>query len=168
MKPIALVSIFLCFTTLSAQEFASCRQLVASSGETTILGSYHLSYSIGETVIGTRSSINLTATQGFHQPERCISVEVETVSLSNDWSIRVFPNPTSNELFLQWQGTGPIPSYETILFDASGQLLSVTIQENSPPKVPIDIRQLPAGAYALQLIINDSEQRQTIPFIIQE
>lgn len=168
MKPIALVSIVLCCTYLSAQEFVSCRQLVATSGETATVSNYHISYSIGETAIGTLSNNNNTITQGFHQPERCISVEVKTIDLIDNWRLSVFPNPTRQELFLQWQGNGPIPLYKTILFDANGQLLAMKTQETTAAKVPVDIRQLPAGAYVLQIVLADSGQQQPIPFIIQE
>jgi hypothetical protein len=89
----------------------------SSSGNHFSNGSVEVSFTIGETVISTESNTNNTLTQGFHQTN-WVFMGVE--NFESTLEISVFPNPSSDDLFIQttyFEGL----NYE--LYDAQGKLV---------------------------------------------
>lgn len=71
------------------------QEVVGAAGESKVIGTTHVAFSVGEPVVGTRSIGNNNVTQGFHQPEIIIESTVEE-KLNDSYSINIFPNPASD------------------------------------------------------------------------
>ncbi|MCS6820068.1 MAG: T9SS type A sorting domain-containing protein, partial [Chitinophagales bacterium] len=77
-------------------------EVVASCGRSVTAPSLQLSYTVGEPVITTLTASSTIITQGFHQ-----SYKNTSVHLSDNMSalaLKVYPNPTSNRLFILSSG----------------------------------------------------------------
>ncbi|MEL6835516.1 MAG: T9SS type A sorting domain-containing protein [Bacteroidota bacterium] len=166
MKPLALVSIMLSLSVLSAQDLQRCRQYIGTAGSSSFLATNYISYSVGEAVIGTLSSPSTTITQGFQQPELCVVVSVDVVEAGDDWSIRVFPNPTQQQLNLQWRGTGSIPDHRISIVDSSNRSLYLSDLTNLSTS-QINLLPWPSGTYYLQIITTTDQAPLIVPFVLQ-
>ena len=166
MKPLALVSFVLSLSVLSAQDLELCRQYIGTAGSSSSLATNYVSYSIGEAVIGTQSSSSATITQGFQQPELCVVVSVDVVEAWDNWSIQVFPNPTQQQLNVQWQGIGAIPDYRIRIVDGGNRNLYLSGLSDQAA-AHIDLLPWPAGTYYLQIITNADSRPLIVPFVLQ-
>jgi hypothetical protein len=81
-----------------------------------------------------------------------IKDEIKILSLgfengdSKDFGLRIFPNPTTDQLFFLWDRAFPIK--ETSLVNSSGQVI---LKQNGVP-VKMDFGELSAGVYYLRLL----------------
>ncbi|UTW62300.1 T9SS type A sorting domain-containing protein [bacterium SCSIO 12741] len=95
---------------------------------------------------------------GCTDTSACYSIEtVGTRDLTlNSNAIRLFPNPTSGELFLEWS-MSPEP-YQVQVLDLSGKVIQSqrTIQEQ---QYTLDLSQLSTGMYILQIEQGGSQSR---------
>jgi len=87
---------------------------------------------------------------GTYSPVRSTFFEME------ESSVFIYPNPFSNQL--QVQVKGDIDGYTINIYDAFGR--KAYGSEN--PKTLLDLRQLPAGSYYLEIKNGNYVQRQTI------
>jgi hypothetical protein len=168
MRPTILFTTCLLVASLSAQQFESCRQVIGFGGATISLGSYHVSSTGGEAVIGTQRGTIYTVTQGFQQPELCITVAVEAINPLPNWKLQLFPNPTSGHLQLAWEGIGEVPDFQLHLVDVAGKILYQQNYLNPLPTLGIDLSGYPPGAYFLQVYLAESKESQAFSLLIQK
>lgn len=155
-----LVGLFLIFFSLSMQAQVSLQNdVVSSGGASSSSTNLQIDYTVGEPVIETVSSTNLTLTQGFHQPGLTITSIDEPEVLGD---ISVYPNPTDEFINID------IPVYYTgnfsvTLADASGRI--IVQQEYSSGISTIEMQNIATGTYFLQIISNDLQQKKNLKIL---
>lgn len=142
-----------CANQLSGQTIA--RQVIGIAGGSANTSFGQVSYTVGETFIGTShsSTQNETITAGFQQP---------TISFLPDYvdpvfSINIFPNPTQDLLQVTlWDATQKQLSMS--LTNIKGQVLIPNLLIN-PWKNEIDLTPFPAGAYFLKVTDENKQSK---------
>ena len=77
------------------------QSVIASTGSFYSTSSTNYSYTAGELVVSTQSSGSMVLTQGFHQPlSTSTSTVIQEYSDAN-FSVNVFPNPTSDNISIE-------------------------------------------------------------------
>ena len=123
------------------------QQIVATAGGTLGNASGSISYTIGESVAQTFSRGDKVLTQGFQQSY--LSVSTEKTILDLNFSITVFPNPTTDVVTLR-VGKESMSGLLYLLYDLNGRLLSKKVIENSDTTVPF--QSLQTGTYLLEVM----------------
>ena len=137
------------FTLLAVAVFCNCgaQTSVNASGGDVGSATGSLSYSVGQVFQETVIAGNNSIIQGVQQP-----FEITTLGVDNFASItvemKVYPNPTSSILFLNFADFAKrSSSYE--LFDTSGKMIrNAKIQSKESQ---IDLQQSPSGIYILKV-----------------
>ncbi len=131
------------------QDIGLCFQVLSSAGKSVVRAGRYYAYTIGEPFIFTLQGPATHVTQGFHQPELCLTVSTQTLDLAA-WQIEVFPNPTADFLNIHYS-----PAYsgrlEADVFDVLGQLIAANVPVNQPDGSLLDCTAWQAGVYFLQL-----------------
>ena len=127
--------------------------VLASAGNSSLSlnGSARLQFTLGETAIATLSSAAVSCGQGFHNSAKAISVDVADLDLA-EWGLKVYPNPASQNVLVEYATTLPVASLELSLWDIAGRrLLSpFTLQNHATQR--IDVGQLAKGVYLLRVV----------------
>ncbi len=138
-----LVLLLFCSGSIMAQS-----TLNAASNRVTIQGQI-FEYSVGEmTLVNTERNPHLIVTQGYLQPAS--GTQVHSQDAANGLSafasgVRVYPNPTSDWLNMEFAETTP---EKILLLDASGK----TIQKAEPgSSVRMNLSALASGNYFLMI-----------------
>lgn len=150
---IALGGLLLIPLSGSAQSLSPT--VLANAGGHGIGGSHQLSWTLGEPVIATASNGSHILTQGFHQPHLTM-VPVE--SLPDNLQLQAFPNPTAGQVILQWHNT-PAADLRPVLVNVLGQELRQWTLEPTQHQTVLDISDLPAATYFLQIWSSDQQIR---------
>ena len=137
------------FTLFAFAVFCNCgaQTSVNASGGDVGSATGSLSYSVGQVFQETVIAGNNSTIQGVQQP-----FEITTLGVDNFASItvemKVYPNPTSSILFLNFADFAKrSSSYE--LFDTSGKMIrNAKIQSKESQ---IDLQQSPSGIYILKV-----------------
>jgi hypothetical protein len=114
----ALIAIF--FWQLSFSQIVPVRQVVATTGRDTVLGTTNWAYTVGEAVVYTSSVGNYLFTQGFHQPDG-YSIKPLFPYINN---IVIYPNPGKPNTQLSFYLKADKPSLTISIFDVQGKLYS--------------------------------------------
>ena len=122
------------------------QQVVATAGSTLSTANGSISYTIGEGVTQTLTKADKTITQGFHQTT--ISVTMLTELKDLDFSIFVFPNPTSDMLKIKVNKENVL-GLQYLLFDLNGKLISQKNLESAETNV--SVVQLTKGFYIIKV-----------------
>ncbi|HXH19133.1 MAG TPA: PKD domain-containing protein [Chitinophagales bacterium] len=109
-------------------------------------------------------TVCLIAMNAFGEDSTCkaVSVPITGIVSVQDENIRIYPNPTSGELFIQ---TGNRQISKAELFDLSGKLIST---QYPPPsaKPSFDLSNVPQGFYICKLTARDG--KATVARVIKE
>lgn len=150
----------LLYGTLTAQDYENCAQVIGTTGKFAQRAGKTFFYTVGEPVILTLKSQRYTLTQGFHQPDLCISVATDDLDLAA-WQIEVFPNPTTDVITIRFD---EIQGSQLILsaFNLLGQsLISGHTLASSSGSV-LDCSNWQSGIYILNLRDPKSDKSATI------
>ncbi len=135
---------------------AFSQQAINVSSHSANINGLRFDYSIGEmTLVTTERNTNLIVTQGLLQPDGSGSKnqpQPGNTSIPINDMVKVYPNPTSNILFVESvENTEAETSYQ--LFDAAGKIvISKTITlKAGPNKFSLDLESYAAGAYYLMV-----------------
>jgi hypothetical protein len=128
---------------------SSGQQLISSSGNSHESSGYSISWSLGELVIDTWSTQNITVTNGFHQP--VLTVTNVFKEAPPDLIINLYPNPTSDLLIVESNSEGRFDYY---LFNFDGKLLASDLFELE--RKQINFQHYTPGIYLLR-ILSDNE-----------
>ncbi len=134
-------------------------EVISSSGDHFTGTTSQMSWTIGEIQTATLVNGQTTMTQGFHQPYLMVTALED---LKESLQVRVFPNPTTNFLNIEFG-----ESTERIglaLIDASGKQLLV--RENLSSFTSLDLSSFAAGTYFLRL--TDKHAKSVKTFNIQK
>jgi hypothetical protein len=134
-------------------------EITASSGEHFTGINTQLSWTIGEMMIETFSSGPNQLTQGFHQNNITVT---NVTSLSESFQVKIFPNPTTNFLNIDWPEISDCLSLS--LYDVTGQQLLFETTLNQPLLRTLDLSAFPAGSYVLHL--SNQNKKKVKTFII--
>ena len=108
-----------------------------------------LSWTIGECITETYSSTNNMLTQGFQQGHYN-AVAIDEIS-DKDFSITVFPNPTSDFINISIKSLSENPAIYIIeLYDLQAKKLYTT--SNYQEEFQMDMHTYPAGTYLLKVM----------------
>jgi hypothetical protein len=131
---------------------SKAQEVISSSGETNVVNSVTLSWTLGEIVTetGYRAPGESSLTQGFQQGKLTVTAipenEISALNLS------VLPNPTFDYINLV---TEDITGLEFQLFDLTSKLI---IREKLQGKnTKIDLTTYPAGSYLLIITKNNQK-----------
>lgn len=118
---------------------------------------YHMSYTVGESVVWTGGSTQIIVIQGFQQPDYKGTVSTPKTDVIS-WELSLFPNPAHSHLDFHYQ----LPPDEYLnfqVYDADGRLLV------GPRPLPeggfysLDVSNLIAGPYTVHF--SDDLGKQT-------
>jgi hypothetical protein len=134
-------------STLAAQSIE--RSVIGSSGTSAQAGDLQLDYTVGEAVINTLSTPDLTLTQGFHQG---VLQTTGLTGLPLEIGYQIYPNPVTSELWLSMQG--PDLNFWALIYDATGRPLGVRrqIKASGYWKEAFDLSAQAPGAYFLVIM----------------
>jgi hypothetical protein len=143
MKKIALLFIVFYVRTAVAQSISP--DVISTSGTSFNDGTSQLDWTMGEPVTSTFISGSSMLTQGFHQPNLLIT---SINNIETDFSVTVFPNPTIDQVQLQFQNLKDAVTID--LLSAEGKLLQ---SQNIKTKedVMFDMSTYPTGTYLLSV-----------------
>ena len=134
------------------------RQVVGISGGSTS-SDFYVSSTSGQIITGTISNSDLTITQGFEQPESNLISSIEEHPFYDaKFNLRLFPNPTVQEFYLDVSSDKTL-TMQISLFSPSGKRV-LHESKGSNSVVRIDVSHLPPATYVLR--ISDSKG---LPFI---
>ena len=115
----AVLTLILFVSILSAEaQVVAVRQVVASSGKDTLVGSTIWAATIGEPVIETYPGSNITLTQGFNQPDG-FYITPFFPYINN---LVIYPNPGKPNSQLRFYLKADKPALNISIYDASGKL----------------------------------------------
>lgn len=82
--------------TAFAQDYILCNQVIGAAGNAVITPTQRWAFTVGEVAIQTLTDtmLQVTVTQGFHQPELCTVVSTDSPEIDR-LQIQVYPNPAS-------------------------------------------------------------------------
>lgn len=135
-------------TFLFSQNATPCRDVLASAGGYAFAGGRNFEFTLGETVIESIENSAIVLTQGFHQPETCPLVMVGITAIEEASGLTVFPNPTVDELTLQFSAPAG-KTFQIQIFNAGGQLVRSLPRSDDANTLIVDCRAFPAGSYFL-------------------
>lgn len=146
------LSVGLVFYThfLSAQDLVLMPQVINNAGGMLEEenADYALSFSLGEFAINTLVGLNYNFTQGFEQPLARDSITSTQQIHTENLAIAVFPNPASDYLYINLEGTLHIPLWAN-LWNAAGQLQAKSLSLSAMGQYSIDVSALTPGNYFL-------------------
>jgi hypothetical protein len=147
MKRYIFILISLVFALSASAQIQ--QEVIASAGGYNVNGGLSISWSLGETIVPTFKSQDgtLILTHGFQQ--KLIVTTVEE-NLDVPVNIKVFPNPASEVLNIQYEA--PVDG-EIVLsvLDSQGRLVNRETIESTLVEKQINLQGLPAGIYYLKL-----------------
>lgn len=130
--------------------FSSAQEVVASQGELVVANNIICVYTIGEPIISTFRDSAIIVSSGFNQAERVI---INSSGVTNEIQLKVFPNPTSNEVIV----VSPIANVKYYLYECTGRNVPITIIILSDRIVELSFSHLPAGFYLLRAENNEHQ-----------
>ena len=145
-----------------AQNFERCAEVISSSGKYATRNNRSYFYTVGEPVVLTLKSTQHQLTQGFHQPDLCVTVATHNIDLEA-WGIEVFPNPTSDFLTIRFD-----KSRGNALRIAVFNLLAQTVVANQPLEsgsLTLDCSSWQPGVYLLRIRDAQTNASSTLRFI---
>lgn len=136
----------------------SAQQTINVAGNSAVIHGMTFDYSIGEmTVVSTEKSGNLIVTQGLLQPQTSTG-SANTTNADNQHlssmagMINVYPNPTSNVLYIETKDQ-QAGDFKYQLFDAAGKLVasSKEMQKEGANKYSFSLQSFASGSYFLMI-----------------
>ena len=144
----ALIIVFsVSMLSLSAQQTSP--EIISTSGNYDSNANNSISWTIGELVIDTKDNLTNILTQGFHQDNYTIT-DFEDFDLN--YQISVYPNPTTNHVFIQMNND---EYFQIYLFDLNGKLLLHSNHENG--RAEIDLYSFAESTYLLKLYNSENK-----------
>ena len=146
---------------LLAAYWARGQTLVNSAGASISSAAMHVEFSVGEIAVTTiQPNGSSPVTQGLLQPwDKAPFVITETSDpFVAQYGLKCYPNPAAEDLAV----LTAYPDFETCqILDLSGQVL----QQGRFNYQPVQVRNLPAGYFAIRLISKDQSIAKTLKFI---
>ena len=153
MKQLAL---FLLVTTIGYSQTIS-KQVIGTAGKTQSNSNLKVSWTAGEPVIGLMTAGGNQLGNGYYPALDLQALSVEDNIL--DVQLRVYPNPTSQSLYVVHTG---ISSFGITIVDLNGkQLYSGTINNDEP----LDVSNYTQGMYLITAENKETNKKNTYKII---
>lgn len=123
------------------------QEVIASAGGYNVNGNLSISWTLGETIIPTFKNGDLILTHGFQQQLIITTVEENIDVLVN---IKVFPNPASDVLNIQFEQPAD-QEIVVMILDSQGKLIKRETIEIMMVEKQINLQGFAAGIYFLRL-----------------
>ena len=139
------------YTLLWALMFASVAKAQTLERQVTVPGggsyngNFYADWTMGETVVQSAVINGIQFQQGYQQP---VTASGSGVLQFSDAGVRMYPNPGSGNVQLEWDGM-PI-SCSVEVFNLLGEKMLARSWETGIPCM-LDLSNLPAGSYLVQL-----------------
>lgn len=150
-----LILIFFSSTTIISQTIS--RQVIGAAGKTQTCANIKMSFTSGETVVGLMSSTEMQLSCGYFRALLVLPTEESTTDF--DLKIKVFPNPTTQNISISYP--------DTTLFNIQITTSNGTIKyQNTICKdSPIDVSNFNTGVYFLTLENQITHKKNTYKII---
>ena len=127
------------------------------SGKTAFQNNIKLSYTVGDITVKSINNSNIYLGQGFTSN----AVQSTTVTAIqeadvNILQVRLYPNPTSDMLFVDIE-VSKEPNVQISIFDISGKMISREIYTALNNHIGINMQHWQTGSYLLQLSTTDDK-----------
>ncbi|GEM_PF-1302641 len=158
MLRLVITSCYLCLATLSLR----AQEVIASDGDYQNTAQGSLSWTLGEIVTETFSEPSGFLTQGFQQNYEAL---LDLSDLGPSLEFTLFPNPFHTELNLLFSKTSN--EYELRVLDYQSKVIEsqrLTFSAGTK-EYTLDLSELGAGYYLLELTIPDTDQRIVRPIV---
>ncbi len=126
------------------------QDVISSAGGYSSSGSMSLSWTLGETIVQTFSSGDLILTHGFIQPDTAIKIITEIEDLDVLVNLKLFPNPSSEILNIQFESFSE-GEVILVIVDSQGRLIKRDVIVPPMTLKQINMQDIPAGTYYLRL-----------------
>lgn len=124
-------------------------EVINTCGGEVAFGTTGGAFSIGEPITLTSAGSETLLTQGFLQPEQ--GGWVETIDIAGQmWAFVVFPNPTTDYLFLKSETGAPV-AVNIRLYDSAGRLILTDQLAKGDTNLILNLNNFAAGYYCLSL-----------------
>lgn len=157
-------SIFLLLCALMSHRISAqvglCNQVLASTGNTSILGDRSYTYTVGEAFIFTLSADSRQLTQGFNQPDLCNLVSSHDVELDT-WQLELYPNPAVNQISIRYSNDKK-GQLKVRVFDVLGHLILDNLVLDHPDVNVIDCSAWQPGIYLIHIIDPSTHTHATV------
>lgn len=139
------------------------QSVVSTGGNFNSSSNLSLSYTIGEPVIQTFDSPDIILTQGFQQPIKITTTDIEEQEESTI-GITAYPNPTTSRLVLELN-TEQKRDVRLDVYDVSGKKQaissgSMTVKGNTTRE--LNFSKLSPASYFIRVTTEDGKELQTI------
>ena len=165
MNRLILPILILLSVNLNGQIDTLNQSVISNSGETFESNSYIINFTIGEVVTETLENNDKILSQGFHQPNDEIVTSVNELNGFGD-EIRVYPNPTSNEVKLEFK-LSQSEKLQISFFNITGKQLKTETHIAFSELIHYDIRDYPSGQYLMVVTSLDTKKQQSYKIIKQ-
>lgn len=157
--------LLLSLPTLSfSQDYSQCMQAIGTTGKTAKRDGMHFTYTVGEAVTLTLQGGVHTLTQGFHQPDVCVTVSTDDVDLAA-WNIEVFPNPATDLLTVKY-AADQTRSLRASVYTLLGDVVLTQQPLTQPEGSRLDCSQWAGGLYLLTLTDPESGATATVRVVV--
>ncbi|NLF42197.1 MAG: T9SS type A sorting domain-containing protein [Bacteroidales bacterium] len=126
---------------------SSAQEVISAGGGSFSNSTAKISFTVGETVVGTLSAGNQILTQGFQQSRLTILGIEDNPELNI--SIQAFPNPVIQKLKIQIGGFDEAASMHYCLYDINGRL--IVLQNITGDETNIDFGGLEPAVYMIRI-----------------
>jgi len=165
MKAFVLTVLLVTFLEFGYSQSIS-REVVATAGETYThpTENFTMSWTLGETVIGTFSSNDgsFTISQGFHSGGPLSGIGIDEYTAHSGF-LSLYPNPCQNTLFLSLEQTHK-KEFIYKIYNSQGQLIDINEKENQSRQIEIDMSLSKPGIYFLITEFKNG-QRESYKFV---
>ncbi len=158
MKSVFTLAILLLFT-LTATSQSISKQVVATSGNTLSNATHQLTSTVGEPIIGLKST-TVSINQGFLAGAATNST-FSVQDLVQDQSIKIFPNPVVD--WVHFNIPNNRDNVLVIVYDASGK--QVAQQPINATKQTLNLSHIASGMYVAQLFFKNTNTRKSFKII---
>ena len=138
------------------------REVVATSGDHFAGPGAELEWTLGEVAIETYAMGSTQLTQGFHQTYLIIS-ELPSSDFTNE--LKIFPNPTTAKITLQWSNLLQTP-VQVVLCDVHGKTLQEQNFRSGISAGSLSLDAYTSGIYFLR--VNHSQTHSVNTYKIQK
>lgn len=138
--------LFLWGISLCAEAQTISSAVIASGGNFVTTSTASLSSTIGQSFAGSVTQNNITLHQGFQIS--LSDTEIVTAVVDEKLTLNIFPNPTTQQLFIE--GGNELASYSFEFIDFSGRTLPVE-QTKTKKSVALNLSDLQPALYLLRI-----------------
>ena len=153
MKP--LIFILLASTTCFSQSIS--KQVIGTAGKTQSNSNLKVSWTAGEPVVGLMTAGGNQLANGYYPALNLQALSVEDNTM--DVQLRVYPNPTSQSLYVSHP---ELNSFQIQITDLNGKQVYIGTIEK---EIPLDVSNYTQGMYLITIENKETNKKNTYKII---